>query len=62
MKELINFLNKDKQKLYLEIFMILDEISKKEDIISFSYNKTYLMVQVGDNDYYRIKLKEVNKC
>lgn len=62
MKELINFLNKDKQKLYLEIFMILDEISKKEDIISFSYNKTYLMVQVGDNDYYRIKIKEVNKC
>ena len=62
MKELINFLNKDKQKLYLEIFMILDEISKKEDIISFSYNKTYLLVQVGDNDYYRIKIKEVNKC
>ena len=62
MKELINFINKDKQKLYLEIFMILDQLSRSENIISFSYNNNYLMIQVGDNDYYRIKIKEVNKC
>ena len=60
MNELKRFLRKDKQKLYLELFLILDELSQKEDIISFSYNKKYLMVQIGENDYYRINLKEVN--
>lgn len=60
MKEIINFLRKDKQKIYLEIFMILDQISRKEDIISFTYDKHYLMVQTGVNDYYRIFMKEVD--
>lgn len=60
MKELIKFLEKDKQKLYLEIFMIITELSKKENIISFTYMDNYLMIQTGANDYYRIKiLKEV---
>lgn len=63
MKELYQFINKEKQKKYLEIFMILDEISRKEDIISFTYSKDILMVQIGSNDYYRIWLnKEVKKC
>ena len=62
MKELIKFLNKDRQKTYLEIFMILDQLSRKEDIISFTYDKNYLIVRTGVNDYYRIKMEEVNKC
>ena len=62
-KEIIRYLNKENQKLYLEIFMILDEISRKENIISFNYDYNYLMIQVGINDYYRIRIKkEVNKC
>lgn len=60
MKELERFIKKDKQKLYLEIFMILDEISNKEDIISFTYENNILYVRISENDYYRIKiLKEV---
>lgn len=62
MNELRKFLYKDNQKKYLEIFMILDELSRKENIISFSYSDNYLIVRVGLNDYYRINLKEVNKC
>lgn len=62
MNELRKFLYKDNQKKYLEIFMILDEISRKENIISFSYSNNYLFVRVGLNDYYRINLKEVNEC
>lgn len=58
MKELIRYIQKEKQKEYLQIFLILDEISKKEDIISFSYEKRYLMVRVGENDYYRIKIEK----
>ena len=60
MKELERYINKEKQKKWLEIFMILTEINKKEDIISFSYDKDYLLVQIGLKDYYRIDLKEVN--
>ena len=60
MNELERYINKEKQKKWLEIFMILTEINKKEDIISFSYNKDYLLVQIGLKDYYRISLKEVN--
>lgn len=59
MKELERFIKKDKQKKYLEIFMILDEISNKEDIISFTYENNILYVRVSESDYYRIKLKEV---
>ena len=62
MNELRKFLYKDNQKKYLEIFMILDELSRKENIISFSYSDNYLIVRVGLNDYYRINLKEVNEC
>ena len=60
MKELERYINKEKQKKWLEIFMILCEINKKEDIISFSYDKDYLLVRIGLKDYYRIDLKEVN--
>ena len=56
MKELYQFINKEKQKKYLEIFMILDEIARKEDIISFNFSKDILTVQIGINDYYRIWL------
>lgn len=62
MKDMIRFINKDKQKKYLELFMILDEIARKEDIISFTYENNYLMVRVGVNDYYRINMEEVIKC
>ena len=63
MKEIYQFINKEKQKKYLEIFMILDEISRKEDIISFNYENNYLIVQIGKNDYYRILFnEEVKKC
>lgn len=60
MNELKRFINKDRQKKYLEIFMILDQISRKENIISFTYSKDELLVQIKENDYYRINLKEVN--
>ena len=56
------FINKELSKKYMEIYFILDEISRKENIISFSYKSPYLMVQIGENDYYRINLKEVKKC
>lgn len=59
MKELVRFINKEKQKIYLELFLIITEISKTEDIISFTYDKNYLTVQTGVNDYIRVKLKEV---
>ena len=62
MKELERYLYKDRQKIYLEIFMILDELSRKEDIISFTYDKNYLIVRTGVNDYIRIILKEVKEC
>lgn len=63
MEELIEFVNKEKQKKYLEIFLILDEIARKEDIISFTYSKDILTVQIGVNDYYRIWFnEEVKKC
>ena len=58
MDELIRFLRKEKHKEFLELFMMLDEISKIEDIISFTYNKDYFLIQTGVNDYYRIKLKK----
>ena len=60
MKELIRFLQKEKHKELFELFMILDEIAKTENIISFTYKNNYLTVQTGVNDYYRIKIiKEV---
>lgn len=63
MKEIYQFINKEKQKKYLEIFMILDEIARKEDIISFNFSKDILTVQIGINDYYRIWFdEEVKKC
>lgn len=63
MKELKDFINKEKQKKYLELFMILEEIARTEDIISFTYSKDLLTVQIGLNDYYRIWInEEVKKC
>lgn len=60
MKELERFIRKETQKKYLEIFLILDQISNKEDIISFTYEEEILTIRTGVNDYYRINLKEVN--
>lgn len=57
MKELEKFIEKDKQFRFLELFMILTELNKIEDIISFTYDKYYLTVRTGVNDYYRIHLK-----
>ena len=51
------FIDRELSKKYLEIYLILDEICRKENIISFSYKNPFLMVQIGENDYYRIKLK-----
>lgn len=61
MKELEKFIEKDKQNRFLELFMILTELNKTEDIISFTYDKYYLTIKTGVNDYYRIHLtsKEV---
>lgn len=59
MKELERFINKEKQKKWLDLFMMITELNKTEDIISFTYIKDYLLVQIGVNDYYRINLKEV---
>ena len=61
MKELEKFIEKDKQYKWLELFMILTELNKKEDIISFTYDRYYLTIKTGVNDYYRIHLtsKEV---
>ena len=59
MDEIERFIRKDKQKKYLELFMIIDQISQSEDIISFIYEDNLLIVKVSDNDYYRIWLKEV---
>ena len=62
LKYVSKLLRKVKQKEYLEIFMILDQISRKNNIISFSYDGQFLMVQTGLNDYIRVKLKEVKEC
>jgi hypothetical protein len=56
-KELERFINKEKQKKWLDLFMMITELNKTEDIISFTYDKNYLVVQIGVNDYYRIHLK-----
>lgn len=62
LKYISNMILKSKQKEYLEIFMILSDIMRKHDIISFSYDQTYLIVRTGLNDYIRILMKEVKKC
>ena len=62
LKYIAKLLRKAKQKEYLEIFMILDDISRKNNIISFSYDGQFLMIQTGLNDYIRVKLKEVKEC
>ena len=62
LKYIAKLLRKVKQKEYLEIFMILDQIGRKNNIISFSYDGQFLMVQTGLNDYIRVKLKEVKEC
>lgn len=51
-------INKEKHKKLLEIFMILDEINKTKNIISFTYNENYLTVQTKVDEYYRIHLKD----
>ncbi len=62
LKYVSKLLRKVKQKEYLEIFMIIDQIARKNNIISFSYDGQFLMVQTGLNDYIRVKLKEVKEC
>ena len=57
-KEILRFFRKEKHKRILELFMILDEISKTEDIISFSYTDNILMVKTGTKDYYRVKIEK----
>lgn len=57
MKELERYIDKEKQKKWFDLFMMITELNKTEDIISFTYDKNYLIVQVGLNDYYRIHLK-----
>ena len=53
-QEEIKNIEKEQQKRFLEIFMILTKISKTEDIISFTYNKYYLIIQTKENEYIRI--------
>lgn len=57
-KELEDFLNKDRQKLYLEVFLILDELSRKYNILSFSFKENHLLVQVSKDDWFNINLDE----
>lgn len=57
MKELIRFINKEKHKKLLEIFMIIEEISKTEDIISFKYENNVLHIRTGLKDLYRIEME-----
>lgn len=61
MDELIRFIQKEKHQKLFELFMIIDEISKKEDILSFNYKKPFLMVEIQPNYYLRIKIKEDKK-
>lgn len=56
-EELVRFIEKDKQKKWFDLFMILTEFNKKEDIISFTYDKNYITIKTGVNDYYRIHLR-----
>ena len=56
MDELIRFIQKEKHQKLLELFMILDEINKKQDIVSFSYKENMLEVKTTDLDYYKIKI------
>lgn len=58
MKELEDFIKKDMFKKYLDIIMILDEIAKNENIMSFTYKDNTLLVQIGVNDYYKISLEK----
>lgn len=66
MDELIKFLQKEKHKKFLELFMIIEEISRKEDVIAFSYSENCLMVKTGEKEFYRITLnkedEEVKEC
>ena len=62
LKYIGNLLQKIKQKEYLEIFMIIDELSRKNDILSFTYDRNFLIVRTGVNDYIRILIKEVKEC
>lgn len=57
-KDIIRYIEKEKQKLYLDLFMIITQLAKKENIISFTYKDNYLTVQTGVNDYYRIYLED----
>ena len=61
MDEIIRFIQKEKHKKFLEIFMILDQIMKKSDIISFDYNDNLLQVKTNSNDLYKIKIIEEEK-
>lgn len=58
MKDLYNFINKELERKYFDIYMILCELCKYENIISFTYKDNYFTVQVSEKDYYRIKLDE----
>ena len=56
MKELEDYIKKQLEKEYFELFLIICEIAKNENIISFTYKDKYFTVQVSDRDYYRIKI------
>ena len=58
MKDLYNFINKELERKYFDIYMILCELCKYENIISFSFKNNIFTVQVNENDYYRINLNE----
>lgn len=58
MDELIKFLQKEKHKKFLELFMMIEEVSRKEDIISFSYENDILMIKTGEREYYRITINK----
>lgn len=57
-KEILRFFQKEKHKKFLELFMILEELSRTEDIIAFSYSENCLMVKTSEKDYYRIKFEK----
>ena len=60
-EELLRFIHKEKHQKLLEIFMIIDEISKNEDILSFQYKKQFVWVEIKKNEFIRVRIKENKK-
>lgn len=54
MEEIEKFILKQKQEKFLEIFLILTELSKDYDILEFSYKENTLLVKISKGYYLKI--------